>query len=284
MIQQLLSNLNLRDQTIVLSILSTSQDPVDLFNLTVGFVRKRVKARQERFFWEGQRIKSAIDFRTFFSKEATEMLERYVEQERKEAKDSEPLFVKRNRKPMDEQVLCMNLRLAQTKMNLVTDNEQSPLRAKRLRHIFRTACGMTGIDPGYTMCFMGHSSDMSALYLEKSPVELEDQYMRVEPLLTIYKTTTDETVRLLNSHLVETRQEIDSLNRRLGIKDDQIYSLEKELKEVEEKIPEMIDRAIQPYIEEFERQREIFLDCEPDKLRSKTENILALVKEKKKVK
>ena len=36
--------------------------------------------------WEGQRTKSAIDFRTFFSKEATEALKRYVEQEGKKPK------------------------------------------------------------------------------------------------------------------------------------------------------------------------------------------------------
>ena len=93
---------------------------------------------------------------------------------------------------------------------------------------------MTGIDPGYTMCFMGHSSDMSALYLEKSPVELEDQYMRVEPLLTIYKTTTDETVRVLNTQIEETQHEIDSLNRSLRLKDDQIYNLQKRMEQFED--------------------------------------------------
>lgn len=68
-----LGNLNsFRDQTIALCLLSTSQDSGDLLGLNVGFVR--AQEGRERLFWEGERNKTGVEFRVFFSKEATQHL------------------------------------------------------------------------------------------------------------------------------------------------------------------------------------------------------------------
>lgn len=80
--QQFLANLKLRDVAITLALLSSSQDSGDLFKLNIGNIREQSNAR---IFLEGHRTKSKMLFRTFFSKEATKFIKRYIEQERKEA-------------------------------------------------------------------------------------------------------------------------------------------------------------------------------------------------------
>ena len=98
-LQHFVQNLNFRDQTIALCLLSTGADAKDLLNLNVGFVKdmKGEVCKKKRFFWHGNRAKTREPFRTFFSEEATEFLKRYVEQERADASNDEPLFVQPKR-------------------------------------------------------------------------------------------------------------------------------------------------------------------------------------------
>jgi len=210
-LRQLIGNLSFRDQVIALCLLSTSQDPVDLFKLDVGFVRERVKAGQKRFYWEGERTKTMEPFKTFFSREASEMLQKYVEQERHDAEDSDPLFVKRNGTPMDDNLLNAIFRRAQDRMGINNKKTQSPFRPKRFRHIFRDACATAGIDPGYTQTFMGHSTDVSGSYLNKPRPVLEAAYVRVEPYLSVFKTGLEEEVTVLREKLEEQRDQLQQI-------------------------------------------------------------------------
>ena len=210
-LRQLIGNLSFRDQVAALCLLSTSQDPVDLFKLNVGFVRERVKAGQKRFYWEGERTKTMEPFKTFFSREASEMLQQYVEQEREAAEDSDPLFVKRNGTPMDDNLLNAIFRRAQDRMGINNTETQSPFRPKRFRHIFRDACATAGIDPGYTHTFMGHSTDISGSYLNKPRPILEAAYVRVEPYLSVFKTGLEEEVTVLREKVEEQRDQLQQI-------------------------------------------------------------------------
>jgi site-specific recombinase XerC len=91
LLQQFFNQLPFRDRVSGLCLLSSSQDPADLFSLNVGFVRERLNAT--RIFWEETRQKTCERFKTFFSKEASKMMKQYINTERKGAGDNDPLFV-----------------------------------------------------------------------------------------------------------------------------------------------------------------------------------------------
>jgi len=189
-----LSHLNLRDQAIALSLLSTSQDSGDLFKLNVGFVRRQVdlqtKKPRERLYWEGRRTKTGVRFRVFFSKEATKAIRLYLETERKDAKDDEPLFTKTgSRGRMTPVAFANNCREVAIKMGFYENGNgfQNPLRPKRMRHLFRTACDYAGIkEEGYIHVFMGHRSTISSRYMELPTWRLEQEYVKVERVLSVY--------------------------------------------------------------------------------------------------
>jgi len=265
-LQQFLSNLNFRDQTIALCLLSTSQDAEDLFSLNVGFVRQRSRPHNakgeipKRLFWSGKRRKTGEPFKTFFSQEATRFLRQYVEQERADANDDEPLFVinayeyKRKSKlvkvggRMNRHILGINFRNAQIKMGLIkeTDKTHSPLRPKRFRHLFRHACGRAGIDEGFTHVFMGHVSNVSGQYLEMAPALLEAEYVKVEPFVTVYKTGAEEMVHEMKKSVVEMKEKHGDLAIKYGELVDKFLSLHTENRRLSEKV-----RALERRMDKF---------------------------------
>ena len=67
--RQFLSTLNIHDQTILMSMVSTSQDPVDVLALNIDFVVNQPDGN--RLYWEGERTKTGEAF-TLISKEDEE--------------------------------------------------------------------------------------------------------------------------------------------------------------------------------------------------------------------
>ncbi len=258
-LQHFVQNLNFRDQTIALCLLSTGADAKDLLNLNVGFVKdmKGKICEKKRFFWHGTRAKTREPFRTFFSEEATEFLKRYVEQERAEAKDDEPLFVQPKREynrrnpttkemetitedaRLDNYALSVNFRKAAQKMGWTEKGELSPFRPKRFRHLFRTACAIAEIDPDYTKAMMGHASDVSGGYLEKNPAIFKKVYLKVEPFLTVFgvnKSLVNQMTQEVSGLKTEVTliakgsqaitNEVEELKEQLKSATELIYSFE----------------------------------------------------------
>ena len=219
LLKQFLANLKLRDQTIFLAELSSSHDSGDLFQLTVGDIRKQKD--RERFYWEGQRNKTGVRFKTFFSAEATDFIRRYVEQERKGVKDSDPLFMtsvwRGQKRKMDAAVISGVFLVAAKKMGVKVDNGyQNPFRPKRLRHIFRTACTHALIDEGYINVFMGHRTSVSKEYLEKDITILELEYSKAEPYLTVYGVGGTEGLEKLETELSEVKSRYFDLQEKVN--------------------------------------------------------------------
>jgi len=247
-LQHFVQNLSFRDQTIALCLLSTGADATDLLNLKVGFVKdvKGEMCKKKRFFWHGNRSKTNEPFRTFFSEEATEFLKRYVEQERANASDDEPLFVQSGRtytrkNPKTKEIetvteaekfnahaLSMNFREAARKMDYVKEGEANPFRPKRFRHLFRTACAIAETDGGYVKAMMGHSSDISAGYLEKNSAIFKKVYLKVEPFLTVFGANRN----LVNKML----QEVNVLKNDFTKYSQRTLRLEAEVKELKEQL------------------------------------------------
>jgi len=215
--QQFLANLKLRDMTITLALLSSSQDSGDLFKLNVGDIREQSNAR---IFWEGHRTKTKMLFRTFFSKEATKFIRRYIDQERKGAEDNSPLFVY-TRNGVEHRMTSTNLasiyRDSARRMGIRWEaNEHNPLRPKRMRHLFRTACDTAGTPELSINAFMGHKNHQGQDYSELSKAKLELEYLRVEPFLTVYGEVEEslevkEDVRKLEARITQLNREMTTM-------------------------------------------------------------------------
>jgi len=253
--QHFVQNLNFRDQTIALCLLSSGADATDLLNLKVGFVKDgRGKiVDKKRFYWNGNRAKTAQPFKTFFSEEATKFLKRYVEQERAEAKNDEPLFVGQSREYkfkkgkrkgekviVDErltaQSLSSNFRDSAQKMGYAKEkNISSPFRPKRFRHLFRTACAIAQIDNGFTMAFMGHASSVSDSYLEQDPSIFEKMYVKIEPFLTVFGIN-QSVVNEMTKEVSVLKTEVATLSEGGKAIVDKVQNLEAQLKQATELI------------------------------------------------
>jgi len=236
LVKHFLSNLKLRDQAIALSLLSTSQDSGDLFRLTVGWAKMQImgwERREEkgedvarRFYWHGNRAKTGVEFKVFFSREATEFVTRYMVQERQDAEDEDPLFVTAGysmngegtvQKRMAARHVGEIFREVAEKMRIHNGGKyQNPLRAKRLRHVFRTACSHAGLDEGYIHLFMGHKSSLSERYLDRPTAVLEIQYSSVEPLLTVLGAAESESLRRIEHDVIEERARRAELHDELA--------------------------------------------------------------------
>ena len=235
LMQQFLANLKLRDVAITLSLLSSSQDSGDFFKLNMGDIWEQ--KGKNRIFWEETRDKTGVLFRTFFSKEATRFIRKYIEQERKHATDKDPVFVytryekqrqpngKMKRVKVENRMTQTNLssiyRDAARKMGIKWENgEHNPLRPKRMRHLFRTACDTAGITELYINAFMGHSNHQGQDYSELSKAKLELEYLRVEPFLTVYGEVDEsleikEDVKKLERRILDLNRTIDELQHTL---------------------------------------------------------------------
>ena len=253
--QHFIQNLNFRDQTITLCLLSSGADATDLLNLKVGFVRDgRGKiVDKKRFFWNGNRAKTSQPFKTFFSEEATKFLKRYVEQERAEAKNDEPLFVGQSREysfkrgkrkgekvVVDErltaQSLSSNFRDSAQKMGYAKEkNLSSPFRPKRFRHLFRTACAIAQIDSGFTMAFMGHASSVSDSYLEQDASIFEKMYVKIEPFLTVFGIN-QSVVNEMTKEVSGLKTEVATLSEGGKAIVDKVQDLETQLKQATQMI------------------------------------------------
>ncbi len=259
-LQHFVQNLSFRDQTISLCLMPTGADATDLLKLNVEFVKDGKGKLQDvkRFYWHSNREKDGVEFKVFFSEEATEFLKRFVEQERKDASDDEPLFAKEDSERLDAHALAMNFRVSANKMGYVKKAKASPFRPKRFRHWFRTACGIAHIEEGYIKAFMGHASDVSASYLERNKGLFEMQYVKVEPLVTVFGIN--------KSAVNEMSQKVEGLKD--DIKDLAVEShqnkvkaelLEKKNVELEEAVNNLSDElaksnaAVQSWIQLFQQ-------------------------------
>jgi integrase len=252
MLQHFVSNLNFRDQTIALCLLSTGADAADLLRLNAGFVKDSMGkiSTGRRLLWHDNRSKDGIEFKVYLSAEATQFLKRYVEQERGHAEDKDPLFVKEDGKKLNAHALAMNFRVAAVKMGLnVAKEESNPFRPKRFRHLFRTACSNARVDPGFTMAFMGHSSNISASYLEKSDGMFLKEYVKLEPYVTVFG--------MEKNGVTELAEEMRALSEKVEERDFKIKRLEDQVSELTASISLL--KKLPPDI------RKKFIDKEPIK-------------------
>ena len=235
------SKLNYRDQMIMDCLISTGLDDGDLLKLDVGFVRNQT---EPRLFLNHHRSKTLMSIRTFFSLTASKKLRNYVNTERAKAIDSDPLFIttdaerkKAFRRKYNMQydpennsshldmlpdglrlngiVLATNFRHATEHMGIhIPKRQQSPLRPKRLRKVFESACTHAGLDHDIRDLFMGHTGNQSKTYQGKSREELEYYYEIVEPKITVQIDEDNDEIDRLQEELTKVKtNESNSIKR-----------------------------------------------------------------------
>lgn len=229
-LQQFIQNLNFRDQTICLCLFSSGADATDILNLKMDFVLDEFGEISDvkRFFWYGNRSKNGQPFKTFFSEETTQFLKRYVKQERKGAGKDELLFP-----GVTTHGLSINYKVAARNMGYKEKNTLSPFRPKRFRHLFRTACAIAKIDEGYIKSMMGHANgDVSAGYLNQDKGIFEKMYVKVEPLLTVFGSGSDQ----MKQEFVRVKDTLALVVEGTKGVADKTTRLENEVKELTEKL------------------------------------------------
>jgi len=106
----------------------------------------------------------------------------------------------------------------------MTKGQQSPLRPKRLRHVFRSACNYAGIEDDMVRVFLGQSGMSSKIYLGKSKEELEFFYNLVEPKITVYDEEQRPELQaiqkdydVLKGELIDVKKGLQAVQTMFGI-------------------------------------------------------------------
>jgi len=232
LLQEFQSKLNYRDQMILDCLISTGLDDGDLLKLNVDFVTSQ---NQPRLYLNNHRQKTLEGIHVFFSLVASKKLREYVRKERVDSQPDEPLFIttlserkkafrrqygreyknqdldllpKGNR--LTPEGLAINFRRGADQFGIpLVKGQQSPLRPKRLRKVFETACTHAGVDPNIRDIFMGHKGSQSKTYEGKSREELEFYYELVEPKITIQIEESDE-IEAVREELAKKVEEKDA--------------------------------------------------------------------------
>jgi outer membrane murein-binding lipoprotein Lpp len=128
---------------------------------------------------------------------------------------------------MDAHLLSISFRNAAKKMGYAKSRKQNPFRPKRFRHLFRTACGNAGIDNGYIEAFMGHSTSISAGYLEKGNGTFLQEYVKVEPYLTVFGVSKNQVTEMSEA-MADLKSEVKVLTKSGEAVTDKVAALEEE--------------------------------------------------------
>ncbi len=266
LLREFQSKLNYRDQMIMDCLISTGLDDGDLLKLDVGFVRNQT---EPRLFLNHHRSKTLISVRTFFSLTASKKLRNYVNTERAKAIDSDPLFIttdaerkkvfrrkynmqydpKNNPSHLDMLpdgkrlipiVLATNFRNATEHMGIhIPKKQQSPLRPKRLRKVFESACTHAGLDHDIKDLFMGHTGSQSKTYQGKSREELEYYYEMVEPKITIQVDEDNDEIDRLHEELTNLKEQTKSSTTQQEFDNELLTNMIKRMTEMQEEITEL---------------------------------------------
>ncbi len=243
-----------RDKLIALCLKDCGLDSGDLLNLPLYLVRLQDQNSQ-RIFIKYTRQKTKEIVCTFFTKETTKLLKNYVSLNRKDAVDSEPIFVesksefrrrfsKENKRKFDPErdiinvqaidphSLARNFRNAASRFEkiLASKNEpcqflrfskQSPLRPKRFRKLFNDVCDACGVPTDIKRVFMGKSDPSNKAYEGKSRMDLEIYYESVDQRLTLYSNPISlptKELQELKQQLKISEQEKEDMQKQNNIK------------------------------------------------------------------
>ena len=247
LVREFASHLSFRNQCIHLCVMSSGLDSNDILKLTVGDIR--LQSNHSRIYLNDTRNKTFMEYKDFFSTEATAWMRSYIQKEREYALDEEPLFVTSLKARKNEYMqktgrqyrsgdelprgtlltsddVSLAFRRAQKAMGIpLQKGKQSPLRPKRWRKVFKTAASNASLDRDIIKIMLGQSGDQSQTYEEDDRNTMEYHYEQLEPKITLHKDEEDE-----QEEVQKLKKELDNVKSKMS----DMQELRKEMKEQKE--------------------------------------------------
>lgn len=205
--------LSVRDEMIAMCLMTSGVDISDILRLNIEDVKYQT---QDRIFIVFTREKTGESGKTFFSKETTQKLRKFIEEYKADARDTDSIFTTSNNKPLFNDDVAHAFRRAQISIGIeVKRNSLSPIRSKRLRKVFKSAGTRAGLEDDLIRVFMGQASYESKKYLGKSREELEFYYEKIEPFVTMSRSATkpfEEKLKRVEKENLRLRGLLDNQN------------------------------------------------------------------------
>lgn len=233
-------------------------------SLTYGMVQEALKAKGPGHVHvpanlrdhKGRLVnKSRQVYDFFIGEDAKRLLRQYLET-RAVLGDDEPVFVSEKRvglrhAPLDDEAVNRIIREAASRSHAFSSSEVRKIHHHVLRKFFQTSMEEAGVSPLWYEYMMGHSIPATQrAYSKPSLQQLEQAYIRAEPLLALRRETRsgelDELVRMRvlvwreNLRLVGVDPEkvFESLKASLGRDPEAGEEVEAYIKEVEKRAKE----------------------------------------------
>lgn len=237
--------------------------------LTIPLKKILSQPRRKKIFWEDPRSKNGGITRTFFCTSCTKKIREYIRKFRLDADDREPVFIiskqsQRTRMTRQRDLSNLALNVHDIELNFkegftqlnnqwkkndevreylenkdephyvyISKYQQQPLRPKRFRGVFVTACKAAGIDDTYIDIMTGANGKHSKSYSEDEIESLEILHNLVEGILSLepkskknsklekefedYKKETDAKIAdMQRQHREDVTDELDDTkNKRI---------------------------------------------------------------------
>lgn len=248
--QDFFNRLNPTYRAIAYALIGTGQDIGVILDRNVGFVRNQ-DYKHKRLSLNDNRSKTGEIIDGFYSIEATDSARNIVVSDRQNTEDNDPLYVssiaQRKRefskeygrkfrndgidvlpfaKRLEIGSIETGFRKAQKAMGIkLVKGQQSPLRPKRLRKIFRTAIDFAGLGDDKARQLLGQKTGnrSSGVYLETTREIQERDYMKVERLIWIFKepelsVKERETTKEIRKQLEIEKQSKEEMKKDMDAK------------------------------------------------------------------
>ncbi len=277
--------LDFRDQLILSCLLSSGIDIGDLLAMKKEDLEK-IPEFEGRYIYEGSREKTAVEFTAIFSLRTTELLDVYLTEWRKDAEDSDPVFVSnkfngiksysRKKRFGEEQeqemetvevsqeintgTITTRFRQVALKLGYVKagSKKQHAFRPKRFRKIFITLCEEYSVSNHAIKQMVGHKEDITEGYKELPNDKLLREYQKVEPFLDIFKSPSviehDKDLKLL-------KQENRALNFDIRDLKEKNKAMEERFAEYKVEVEELIklyaEELHEHFVHDFNRRMDL---------------------------
>lgn len=257
---------NTRDRAIILCMAQSGMDVSTICSLKVRDVWRGLEAGEVPLRLHLIRGKEAVEFDTFLAKDAIEAVTAYLRERETngELGQDEPLFIKEGKAKHLKQPMQPNLiqkffrqiapETPLTSKQYIEENHWNPIRAHALRRFFSDRLGIAGANTTIIDYMLGHKLAYGGAYFG----EAYNYYKDALPSLAIFEPS--EGVAEVKEALMEQNTKLLSLYENVQSLQEKNAELEAFREKImsEEWIDGLIDRALQPHVEDLRLAREEF--------------------------
>lgn len=239
---------HLRDKAFVLTAASSGMGSAELRNLKVAHFWNGLEREYEICKIRTIRVKTGLEFITFLSAEAVDMIWEYLSKERKITQENikthleEPLFAEVRDtysrpdiyKPLSANAITaifknIALRLDRYEPNIERDRKniiQNRLRSHNMRKFFNTELKNAGCPDQAVETMLAHKNGVKDAYYLDHEDELRDLYLEYMPAITIQPT---ETHVLESKDYKELKESLEVYEAALKERNGEITKLREEV-------------------------------------------------------